>query len=490
MKSVPLLGYVLIAGVAVLLYAVGIDIPYFADDFHWVFDNPLAQSANCLTRIYSPNTFYRPIQACFLLRVQAAVGPSTIPIHVVHILMHALCSCLVCWAVFRFKRERSPALVAGLAMAVSQANVLAVANNDTLSQLGGTLFGVASLVAFFESNKTDASSAKGGRRALLYLSGLCLLFLSLLSKESSVCFPLLAAGVIALAPAGRARLGRRMLQIAAGVSPIVMTTLGYIVLRGSLHAWPASYGHNMYDFWFGLNVLRNLAALGLSALLPFSSVDVNGAHAMGNTTLLPAYIVGAGLWAAGLAWGLTRSRNRRLAAWFGVAAMVATVPTVFMNHVSELYTYNCMPFVAAIIGLGLGPLLGSGGLEGLRRRAAFVVGLALLLSHGLAVQSKVRMMRDNGVRASELLSAVVSVARSAPADATLRLINPKHDRPTYSAFQLSGFDVLRDAGEWIRVSAGRPDLKVLLVEWDEACVPANGRVCLTIEDGHVVSTRR
>jgi hypothetical protein len=118
-----------------------------------------------------------------------------------------------------------------------------------------------------------------------------------------------------------------------------------------------------------------------------------------------------------------------------------------------IQTCNSMPFVAAMIGLGLGSLLEAGGQAGFRRRAAVLVGVALLLSHGLAVQSKVRMMRDNGRRASELLPAVINAARNAPLGATITLVTPKPAGPTYSSFLVSDFDLLSDARNWIRISA-------------------------------------
>jgi len=488
-RPVPLVGYLVLVATAIVLYAAGIDAPYFADDFQFVFDNPLANTANCLTLIYPPSeyatSFYRPIQTCFLLQVQGAAGLSTVPIHIVHIFLHAILSCLVCWTVFRFTSRRYPALVAGLAMAASQGNVLAVASNDTLSQLGGTLFGVAAIVALAARDRPNVC-VHGLRRGLIHLLALLFLLLSLLSKEASVCFALLAIGVIVVAPARDVPRGRRMLRVMAEVAPILIVTFSYLAFRDSLHVRPASFGGGMYDFRFGLNVLRNIATLGISAVLAGSSVDLYAALKLRNLALVGVYSAVLGLWVAMLGWGLIRSRNLGHVAWLGLAAIVAMFPMALMNHVSELYTYSSMPFVAAMIGLALGSLLEAGGQAGFRRRAAVLVGAALLLSHGLAVQSKVRMMRDNGRRASELLPAVINAARNAAPGATITLVTTKPAGPTYSSFLVSDFDLLSDAGNWIRISAQRPDLKVTIVESGEASTSAPDVFRVTIENGRVV----
>ena len=164
-------------------------------------------------------------------------------------------------------------------------------------------------------------------------------------------------------------------------------------------------------------------------------------------------------------------------------------PMAAMNHFSELYAYNCMPFIAAIVGLGFGSLVGTGGLTGFRRRVIVVVGVLLLVSHGIATQSKTRMMWENGRLAWEWLPSIVNAARIAPARAMLMLVNPKPDGPSYSSFLLYGFDVLSDAGEWIRASARRTDLNVGIVDWDAApAQPPPATIRLMIENGRVVPT--
>ncbi|MEI6666612.1 MAG: hypothetical protein WCP29_00545 [Acidobacteriota bacterium] len=485
-KSLSPAGYVVIAAMAAVLYGPGIAGPYFADDFQLVFEHPAAQAAGCLARIYLPNTFYRPIQTCFLLHVQSAVGLDTLPIHVVHILLHALCSCLVGWAVLRLTSRPWSALVAGLAMAAGQANVLAVQNNDTLSQLAGTAFGVAALVAI-GSRDVASIGWRSARNWGLSLAAIVLLALSLLSKESSICFPLIAVGVVALDPARGLPWWRRAMRVVAFALPILLVTLGYLSVRDHLHAWPASFGEGMYSFRFGGNLPRNVAILWTSALLPVSSVALFDAYSLREFGRLGCYAAASAVWLGMVGWGIVRGPHRRLAFWLGAGATIAMFPMAAMNHVSELYTYNAMPFVAAVLGIGFGPWMDIGRLPGSRRRVVVAVGMAILLSQSYATVTKVNMMNDNGRRAWQLLPAIVDVAKTAPSGGTIALVNPSGIGPSYSAFRLYAFDVISDAAGWIRVAARRPDLAVTVVDW-ENCPPPGPEVRrLTLSGDHVVA---
>jgi hypothetical protein len=381
--------------------------------------------------------------------------------------------------------KRSAALIAGVAMAAGQANVLAVVNNDTLSQLCGTMFGVAALVVFTAAFDRRAALA-GWRRACCFVSGLACLLLSLLSKESSLSFSVLSVGAVLFAPAIGRRPLRRAIDAFAAAVPIAIVTLAYLAFRENLHAWPATFGPGMYSFRFGSNVPFNVAALGLSAWLPLSSVDLYSAYALGRFPLVGGYVVASATWVAVATWGLANGDHLRGAALLCVAAIIAMFPMAAMNHVSELYSYNSMPFVAALIGLGMGALLDGQKSRRIPRRAVVALLLVVGASHGLASHSKVRMMRENGRRAWELLPAVVGSARSAPQGATLALVNPAPLVPPYSAFHLNGFDLIFDAGPWIRQAAQRPDLIVTVIDRDRAATLPGDAIRLTIDAGRVV----
>jgi hypothetical protein len=132
-----------------------------------------------------------------------------------------------------------------------------------------------------------------------------------------------------------------------------------------------------------------------------------------------------------------------------------------------------MPPAAALLGIGLGGLLQAAHRSGRKSGTAAVALLvvSLLVSHIVAVRSKVRLMVDNGRRASMLLSQLEPFLPSVPSGGTLLLLNPPARGISYSIFGMEGFDVISCGEHRLNQLAGRDDFTVIRVpnsEWPRA----------------------
>ena len=176
---------------ALSIYACGIRIGYYADDFQFVFPSPTSAMFWYFSHNNANNGFYRPLQALFMATVQACFGMETWPVHLVQILLHVI----LAWAIRAFMVDLGfselASGVGSIYMLIAQANAQTVLENDTLSQLGGTLCGFMSVWAAYrfsrDRNTFSRERVPPARRSAYGLSIAALSF-ALFFKESSVAF--------------------------------------------------------------------------------------------------------------------------------------------------------------------------------------------------------------------------------------------------------------------------------------------------------------
>ena len=443
------------------LYWPGRHAAYFGDDFQWYFDPAPGSIFHYFTHANEHiRNAYRPLQAAFLIAVQQRFGLETLPIHVIQVLLHVLLS----WLIFTWMRTHGfravQSYLGSLLMLISQANVMAVNSNDTLSQVLGTLFGCVSVGLFFRS--LGGSAAEPALRSSpeprdLALSVL-LFGLALLAKETSTSFFLMVAILLA---AWRTAdpLSRRVRRGLVVITPYLVLLLCYLWIRARLGVQgPSTHGERYgFEVW---NVPKNVILFGAQALLPVSSVLVFRAA---QFRAMPT-LVGVGFaWVAiavGTVVGLRRAGASRLVGLVGVCALFGLFPVVLLNKVSELYLYNSMPFVSILVAVGLGTLVAN---QSANRRSA-MVGLLLLAAFGVsqvrAVRSKVLMMKARGDQSTVLLTRIGPYLRDIPDHGLLLLLNPDSDEVEYSVFVLSGFNVLDTGLDRLYALAERRDFQI------------------------------
>ena len=490
-KTAWLLGMTVLA---IVVYYRGLSGAYYGDDLGFAFDDPLSKIGYFFTHP-NPFGFYRPLEGAFLATVQAACGLNTLPIHLVQICLHAL----LCWMVVLIMLQLGLSTIqAGLAMCfllVCQANVLVVLSNDTFSQSAGTFFGCVALYMLLLSLielKSGVLRARQLPRRREYVVSLAAFALALLSKETSVSFILLITGLVFIwfgtgdRKAGTTGLVRVLVELA----PYFAVLLLYLLVRSIVvHTQPA-LGEGRNEFRLGTNIVINLAMCVAAMSSPFSTVSVMAELRSGEFTLLAGYAFAAMAFVALVFAGLTVDKRRRMVLLLAGCSVIALVPMIALNHVSEAHIYNSMPFFSILVGMGLGTL----GYRAVQRKwrglAYATLVLALYLSHYQATQYKVGMMRANGARATELLQQIEPFLEQVPANGELVLANPPGESFEYSIFALKDFNVLAlGLRRSVERMSGRRDITVRIADGPTGLEGNSGRVVLTLTDGNVHAYR-
>lgn len=471
--SIPLL---VMALLALQVYSPCLDGGWFADDFPFLYEHPREH----LFRYFSeanPHGYYRPIEACSLAWSQWLFGETTVPIHLLVLAIHVGLAILVFRVISHTGAKPLKAWLGALYMLLAQTSVYAVTGIDTISQTLGTAAGALSLwwlylVCAPRIPSSNLAAISGRERNRLWAGSLAAFAVALWSKESSLGFSIMVA-VVLVAVVGRSQL-RRLLKYAL---PYATVTAAYLGVWFAVASERLVAGKGRGTMQLGSNLVRNAAQFIAATTSPLSTLDVFVALKERNLWLVAlALVLIAGVVALA-AVGLWRSEQRR---WGGIMLMLAVLgcfPAVIMNHVNELHAYNLLPFVAVMLGLGLGEHL-----ERHWQRPAFALCAALLLQHALLAHSKTTLVADNGAQAQVLLAQLLPFASDLPSRGVLVLHNPAPRKRSYSVFRVNGFDVLSPHVERVlRMRAGRPDIDVVLRQSTQATtVEGRPRQVLTL----------
>lgn len=483
--------FVVLLAAGAAIFATGMRIPYYADDYQFVYDRSVHTPVHHYFFHNNPeNNFYRPIQASVLLVLQRNFGLDTYPVHILHLALHVLLSWLVFVAMIRLGFSGAQAAIGSLFMLASQANAAAVLNNDTLSQIAGTLFGCLAcwFTYLFMGSAPSRGTRTGPPREMYYWISMLALLVSFFSKETSLSFLIV---VLALLAVRSRRMGSGWVGAIPRALPAVLVTVFYLVAQGLIARQQAAFGVERYEFHVGANIVRNVGLLLFAASIPLSSVSAFVALKAGTLAKALAALGATAVFAALALAGLRMSRARRgTLALVAAFATVCMFPAVMLNHVSELYAYNIMPFVSILAGAGLGALPAAVRPRRTAGAAAAAAIAILFASHIAAVRGKAALMQDAGETQNEMRTEVESYIARAPEDGELILVNPPKTAVEYSIYLLDGFDALRYAVPAMRRNAGRPDVGVVIVDAmdaESAREVRDGRsLALTLRGGAVI----
>jgi hypothetical protein len=485
-KTLPWLGALLL--LACLVYGPSLHAQYFEDDFLFLFDGSCRDFARPFLHKY-PTGWYRPLEAALLTCIQRHFQMNTVPIHVVAISVHAGLSYLVYVVVLRLGVPRLAAMLASALMVVSQANVAAVLGNDTLSQIAGTAFGCCSVWLLYLALHRGCSERQSKAATLWqlaasprFLASLATFTLALLSKETSMSFLLLNGATIFVHYRRLCPAERRPGRVVATLFPYVVLAAVYMAVRSWLGIAHLAFGPGRYNVDLGSNVVRNLTMLFTAMLIPVSTVSTFAALNLGRSVLFLVMSSTAILVLVGLIAGLLRSGRAQTAVVIGILTVLALVPMILLNRVSELYAYNAMPFMSLLVALSLSGFIER---EKMRPAVAVVIGV-VLASHIVATRAKAALMRENGQRAAALLERIDTFISTVPPNGELLLVNPDDGAPRYSNFLMPGFDVLRYGERTIARAAHREDIRVRIVSpRDLKQQHGGGAVILSLKGGTV-----
>jgi hypothetical protein len=491
--AVALLWMLTLAVVALCVYSPALRGRHYDDDFWFLFGESGHGHLHWFTHRNPASPYgYRPIEAMVYSALQRNVGLwNTLPIHLVTIGAHVGVAWLVFWFMRRAGFSAGQVVIGSLFMLLSQVNAYAVAANDTLSQVLGTLFGCGALVLLWlaygggpaSGRRTDA---KGRGVRLAYAAAVVAFACSLLSKETSAGFGIGVAGLLLWTSRLHLPWGPALRQATVRLVPFVLVAGAYLGVRHAVGVAGAQVGTGYHDIQLGFNVIRNIVFSAAASTVPGCGVHLYLAVRERDTLFLACVGALTVTFCVSVLYGVYREGRWRTVCASAALALAALFPVVLMN-VSELYVYNAMPFVAAVIGIGLGSHV-----RRTRRRAARLTAVALIAAvltvHAEGAWHKASLMRQNGERADAMLQQVVPLVRSVPPNANVILLQPDGARPAYSVFIVDDMRLLRFATGHVKGLSGRSDVTVSFSEADELRSGGvrPGSVLFTSDRGRVV----
>jgi 4-amino-4-deoxy-L-arabinose transferase-like glycosyltransferase len=438
---------------AVLVYYSSLHLPYYADDFQYVFTNPTQARFNDFFHPNPINTFYRPVQTMVLASIQSVWGWDTFVLRLLHLALHAGIATLIFRALKLWNIDVRIAFFGACYFLISQMNGAAVLGNDTVSQLLSTFFLLCTLWQFY------LFKCKGRQRWRFILSNITF-FLALLSKETSAAL-IVAIVLLSIVLSSRPR---SLLRILVELTPFVVSCILYWLLRSSAGAEIPQFGDDHYRFSIGINVLVNFGLLVVQAFTPVSSVSVANLFYDKNYSLLIAIGLLSFLVGALVVYGLVKSPHRRLILTLCVLTVLSWIPVIFLGRVSEQYIYNSAAFVAVFFAIAVQYYWSQG--RAILKFVIPVLALACVLNV-YGIFQKADIMHRQGDNAMVLFKQVVNVGKTAPANAVVYLVQPQEKRFYYSLYVIQGFTVISWSEHLLQHAASRPDLRFFIVEEDE-----------------------
>ena len=410
-------------------------MPLYADDYEWVIQNPASKLSYYFTHANPHMRFYRPIQMSTSAIFQAFFGwQDTFPNHVFQLTMHVMLSFLIYIWMRKIRWSRLQGLLASLFMLIAQTNVLTVARNDTSSEITSTLFGCAALWLYYSYLHQDTPVQRGS--VGLYAASIVFYGLSLFSKESGVSF-LLALALLLVTVRCKDRLDTgKILGLIRSILPYAVVTCLYLLLRSQVVTYPSAFGNETYNFNIGTNIIVNLGQFTIFGLVPLSTARYFVAIKQHDEVTLGLAIFGYLIFFSAISYGLLLSgKPRPIIAPF-LLVSIAIFPVVLLNHINEQYFYKAMPFICALVGIGLGELLARRLRMPVLRITVSIVLIILAARHVLATIEKVGLMRDNGERAQQLLIEVLSFVPHVPHNGRLLLLDSVPNMIEYSMYYM------------------------------------------------------
>lgn len=460
-----------------LIYAPALTGWYYLDDFEFMFARP---GEHWWQAFFKPNpwvpAYYRPLEASLLSLQQLLVGDQTWPCHLLQWIMHILVAAITYTACRDIGGRRVQAWLAALFVAVAQVAAQAVAGVDTISQVGATLGTLAAAWAMF---RTTACLQQPPRLSSgWYILALAGMTFGLLMKETAAAALLILIimiGIAVLRPGSAGSRASRAGTLVKTSLPILGVFGLYWLARSAIVVGTSQEGR------YGLSprhMLRNLVELFGATFL------VTSPHRLllwwhGNRIMLAVAMLASVVLVLAVLAGLRRNRLVGTALLVG-AALCAIAPVAMLMHVSELYAYGALPFLAILIGLALGSSING---RTARLRYAFT-GMILLLQ-AVSARDKVQLMARNGAAARTLFDQTRRIVARAPADARVWLIQPENRTPEYSVLLVHGFRLIWSATKVIPERAGRPDVQLQLMPSNPTSWPANVIGC-TLRSGEIV----
>jgi protein O-mannosyl-transferase len=231
-------GAAAIAGLLLLVlvaYANALLGGFVYDDHSLVLNNPYVHTFGYLRQIFTTSmssfagviptsNYYRPLVSLSYLLAYKFFGPLAYGFHLVNVLIHAGCVCILFVLTLRIFSHRSLALLAAALFAVHPIHSEAVSWISGLPELEYSFFYLLAFLLFVEMGRAEGSNSRWNE-----VGAIGAFVAALLAKEQALTFPILATVYEHFFRQGNE--GGTRLSKVRRYAPLWLVAAGYLLLR-------------------------------------------------------------------------------------------------------------------------------------------------------------------------------------------------------------------------------------------------------------------
>jgi hypothetical protein len=256
------------------------------------------------------------------------------------IFIHASLTLIIFFYLIKLNHRKTTVLLLSLLFFIAQTSVTAVIGVDTLCQLIFTFFGILSFISLESFTKTK------NNYKLLFLSYVFYV-LAILGKESAIIFFFINSFfIIYYSKINFLNKKKHTFNIKISFTIIFLFFLIFLIyfsIRFYLGAkWMPNFDDNRTSFVFNENVILNFIYYFFSILNPFDNSFIYFLFKEKYYFFLCFIIIFLLLIYFVIFLKIEFSKNL-------ILLLISSVPTIFLNHVAELYTYVSVFFFILLI---------------------------------------------------------------------------------------------------------------------------------------------
>lgn len=314
----------------ILLYIGTIHYEFLKDDFRLIVENPRVQDIKTFTQSIGSKFFsfpdypylhyWRPVSLFSFLIDYQLWGSNPHGYHLTNILINAFNALLVFLVFYTLFKSITSSFFISLLFSVHPTHVEAVSWISGRTDLLGAFFILSAMLLFILFLKTLRTENALKKKIFLYASTLLLFILGLLSKENSVLFPLMAAGLIAFLFWGEGKIKTLLVRYTL---PFWFVDIVYLYLHNRF----SGVGKVVAGFSLGdsVSILKTIGAYAKIILMPFFSTFHFSMHRFDRENIeFLAYLGGAVLVLVLMAV----MRKKYKTSWFALLFFVFLLPVL------------------------------------------------------------------------------------------------------------------------------------------------------------------
>ena len=284
--------------------------------------------------------WWRPIKSIFYNFFNKNFYLNTNLIIISKIILHLFLTIIIFFYLIYIGQNKKNSVILSFLFYISQTSVLAVIGIDTLDQILFTIFGILSFIFldFFLKNKKDIKN--------LILS-FFFYVLALLAKESAIIFFFINSYFVFYhSKINFLNKTKKILNYQDTIAIILLFLsffLIYFLIRSHLGAtWIPDFGENRTNFAFKSNLIYNIIYYFFSIINPIDNTFVYFLFIKKYYLFLLIILIIL-LTVYYLIFSSLKFNH------YLILFLISSVPTIFLKHISELYTYVSVFFFILFI---------------------------------------------------------------------------------------------------------------------------------------------